>query len=359
MARKPQAGRSRTIPASRVKEALGLFLEPVAKIRKNPRRLFDAPRSAVEQVRRDAERAVEETFKRGGPQAFLERLFDLLPEEAEQNIGRTAREGIERDRAALRGSLAGAALVALYEAADARGPVCPIMALLYDPLGDDAIHEFSVIGKFHAAGRRRGERRAGPLFEAVPALVEKVYAKYLRSIWAMTYLAEGRWPSRPPASLGALVNQLSERLQSLPELIDRDAAHFRNAVQHQRAVYSPATRRVDLSDPKNHDKPSAADWHLNLSLEDFEGRLHQMWEVASTLRTKLQALAMTDLFLRGGAFDALPYIRAALRGDQSATTLLTERNPEVAIQRLMLRGPLPANIDPWFLPTQSKVSRSA
>jgi len=68
---------------------------------------------------------------------------------------------------------------------------------------------------------------------------------------------------------------------------------------------------------------------------------------------------MMDLLLRGGAFDAVPHIRAALRGDSSAVALLAERNLDATIQRLMFRNGIPAGIDPWFLPTRSRVLRSA
>jgi len=342
---------------SQAKQALGPFLEPVARLRKNPRRLFDAPWSAIERMRRDTERALEETFKREAPEAFVKRFCDLLPEEIAPDIGSTVRVRLERERAALRADAGGAALLTLYEAADARGPVSPILTLVSDPLGDDVICEFRVMGKFDAANRRRGERRAQALFEAVPALVEKLYAKHLRSVWAMTQLAEGRWPSGPPPKLGTLVNLLSERLQSFPELIDRDAAHFRNAVAHDHAV--PLGGRVDLSDLKDPEKPSPTDWRLSLALHAFETRLCKMWEVASPLRAKLQALGMMDLLLRGGAFDAVPHIRAALRGDSSAVALLAERNLDATIQRLMFRNGIPAGIDPWFLPTRSRVLRSA
>jgi hypothetical protein len=112
-------------PGARIEKALGVFLRPVAKLRKNTHRAMATPRTTLDRLKRDLEGSLDQVFGRESPDMFFSRMLDLIPKEADQEVLARVREGINRDRAALRQDAAGAALLALYDAADAAGPISP------------------------------------------------------------------------------------------------------------------------------------------------------------------------------------------------------------------------------------------
>jgi hypothetical protein len=263
------------------------------------------------------------------------------------------QQDLQSCREALEVEPSGADLLRLYDAANANGPISPLLVTFAHPMSDEPCFELSSFAALNAARRYRRERRAQKLFDAVPDLVEKVYGRYLRSMWALSFLAEGRWPSRPPGAFGALAQQASARLRGLGTLTDADAGHFRNAVQHRDARYIPYERAVELVDGKDRSRPSPSDWGMILTLEAFEARLTEMWRVAVPLMTKLRSVVTVDLLLRSGLVAAWPLLRNALLGDAQALSALGEQNLDAAMRSEIIRSSPPTAADFWFLPPES------
>jgi hypothetical protein len=207
---------------------------------------------------------------------------------------------------------------------------------------------WSVMAKLDAAARSRGEKKALALLEAVPDLIERIYARHLRAVWALTYLEQGAWPSAPPSSLGALVNQVVPRALAYASLVDAGAGHIRNAVAHRHAEYRPSANRVELEDPP-------AKWKASLSLNELEARLHAMWRVSGSLPNKLRSIGYTEMMLGCGMFEALPLLRDALAGDPVAAKTLADRDPKAAMEARIIRRPPPPGTNLWFLPTPRTV----
>jgi hypothetical protein len=334
--------------AHEVKRTLGVFLRPLEKIRKNPRRASMTPQTTVDRLRRDIETSVDEHFSRESADVFFSRVLELIPSDAD--LDALAREGLARDRAKLRADTHGAQLLALYEAADKAGPVSPLLVYA----GDDAelaVDVWSVLGELGDADKSRGEKRARALRNAIPDLIEKIYARHLRAVWRMSFLAEGKWPSPAPHSLGQLVGQTAARLHAYTGLVDLDAAHFRNAVAHRSAKYNSTKRVVEFRDfnPSN-----GKTWQKDLTLPELDAKLAALWIVSYRLTSELRSLITAETLLRSGMFAAIPLMRDAMRGalhgDLEAAKALTERTPDpnAAFTAQLIRRPPPPKADLWF-----------
>jgi hypothetical protein len=251
------------------------------------------------------------------------------------------QEKLNRDRAALREDAVGEQLLALYEAADASGPLSPIIAV-GGSIEDEFVDFWSILAKFDEAKRSRGEKRARVLLESIPDLIEKVYARHLRAVWIMSFLAQGTWPSRPPDRLGVLVNQVAQRAQSYPGLVDADAGHIRNAVAHRHAEYLPSKRLIELRNP-------LAKWQITLTTGALEAKLKAMLHVAMELTSSLRSLVATDAMLRSGMFSLIPVLRDALNGDAAAVNTLKEKSPDTAMTAQLVRKKPPTGTDLRFL----------
>jgi hypothetical protein len=333
--------------AERVQGAFGMFLRPVMKFTKNSRRAMTTPRTTLDRMKRELEGSLDQVFSRESPDVFISRMLDLIPKERDHEVLAEVRVGIDRDRAAIRQEPSGAALLALYDAADAAGPIAPMMAFSGNP-EDETADVWSVGAKLDTSERSTGERKALALLEAVPDLIECIYARHLRAVWALSFLEQGVWPSAPPGSLGALVNQAVTRVQAYPGLVDVDAGHVRNAVAHRHARYVPSTGNVDLEDPP-------AKWSASLTLEQLEAKLLGMWRVSVALPHSLRRIGHTEMMLRCGMFEVIPLLREGLRGDPVAIQTLADRNPKAAMEAQFVRRPPPPGTNLWFLPTPRTV----
>ena len=325
----------------RVKQALAPFIAPIERLRKNPRRALSSPQSTLHRLKRDVEQWVQQ-LPEGGAEAFMRSMFDLLPEELDADLPARFREDLVERRASFVEEWEPAAqLLSLFDEANARGPIGPMLLFAVDPQADrhDVVDEWSVLGALKDARRLRGERRADRLLRAIPALVGSVYARFLRILWAFSHMAEGHWPSRPPSKLGALVDQLASRLARFPGLVDRNAARLRNAVAHESARYHPSARAVRFVEQRDPLVPSPNDWMATLTLPALEARLQEMWFVGGPMLSKLADLASREAQLATGLVEALPLIRRALREDAEATKQLEAKNLDAAYMKQLIRKP--------------------
>lgn len=188
----------------------------------------------------------------------------------------------------------------------------------------------------------RGMTESEALLEAIPDLIERMYSRYLRTVWVMSFLADGKWPSRPPGTLGALVKQVGQRVQTYAGLVDADAGHLRNAVAHRHAEYLPSKRSIAFRDPP-------AGWQKTLTPAALEAQLMAMCRVTMMLTNELRSVDFLTQYLRCGLFPLLPLLRDALRGDAVAAKALADRNLEATLTAQFLRRKPPPGTELWFL----------
>jgi hypothetical protein len=326
--------------AKRVRAAFAALLEPMAWMRKNPRRAMQAPSTTLERLRTGAEAHVRR-MGADGWMAMLREMFDAVPVVAVDNLVELAKADIAKKRAALGTDELGADALALYDQADANGPLSPWYAVAVPP-PFKAVETLTLIGHLDGLGAKRGERRALALIAAVPKLAT-VYELHLRMVWMLTFLAEGEWPSPPPNAFGAWVKQTAERSGKF-QLVDAQMGHMRNAVQHHAASYRPSSKDIQFRDVP-------ARWSLELTPDLLEEWLTLTWKATTSIRERLQHIAFTDRLLRSGMLEAWADIRGALHGDAAATAALEQRDIDGAERRILFRAGAPP--DPkylWFFP---------
>ncbi len=326
-------------PDAGLRDVFGFLLRPMEKWRRNPRRALATPRTTLERLTRDVQASTREQFDREPLDALLSRILALLPDSEEEILGRI-QERLALDRATLRQDAVGARLLALYEAADAAGPMAPLRFVLGRP-EEEAEAVLSVLGKFDEAERSRGEKRIRAFLEAMPDLLERTYQRHLRMVWAMSFLAEGKWPSRPPGTLNALVGQVVPRVQVYPGLVDADAGRLRNAVAHRHIEYLPSKRTIEFFNPPTN-------WKLTLPRKAFEAKLKSIWRVATVLTSRLRSIANTEMMLRTGMFAQLLLMRDAARAEPAATRALEETSNSTALRSYLVRETPPLGTDLWF-----------
>lgn len=328
--------------AADVERILGPILRSARAVAKNPRRMLQRPRTALAKLKE----RIETDLTAQQPQKFVEDLLLLIPDRGDEEILNAVSSGVREQRERLSGSALGAQLLGLFDQANARGPVSPVVIFMTAP-DEEMVDNFSVLGKFDVALRARGEARANALIEAAPDLLERIYQRYARALWCLTFLADGAWPSHPPANFGALVDQLVPRLTGTPTLVEPDAGHLRNAIQHRHIEYVPRRQVVEFWEK---DRPGKATWRREFSVDELAALLGNLRYVAVNLTTELRSIAYSEMLLHSGMFAALPLLKRAVAGDASAVAAFEDANFEAKVTAGFLRARPPSDYDFWFLP---------
>jgi hypothetical protein len=200
----------------------------------------------------------------------------------------------------------------------------------------------AALGAYHAlleAESWRGERCARALLSAMHQMFEGVYSDYARRIWAMSYLASGSWPRRPPGQLGALQKQLSARVGVGHGLLEPDAHHYRNAFAHNHIEYSPSTGSLNLF--------SADGWACSATPKDLRQKIIRIAHNSLTLLLRLRALAVAELLIKADLALAMPLIAEALNGHSVAAERLQQLNSRIVGQVIRRAPPPGVNIGFW------------
>lgn len=216
------------------------LLEPGRRIRKNPRRLLQAPESAVSSIRSHAERAMETLIDRVGPEGVRKAHEELALELVRSGIDfdtarRLAREELRADQAA-------DCLFAIIRAADVVFPLAPIV-LTANP-ASAARARLWASAALEEARRARGERRRRLACVAAGLVTEGAYRTYVVKLWVMCQLARRRAEEPVVPAYGVALGQVAKWIAAYPMLVDADAARIRNAIHHHHFEYPGRTIRL-------------------------------------------------------------------------------------------------------------------
>lgn len=325
-----------------VERILGPILRPARALAKNPRRMFQRPRTALAKMKE----RIETDFAAQNPEHFVQGLLQLIPDRGVEEILGAVSGGVREQREKLSATQPGEQLLSLFDRANARGPVSPLVVFMTRP-DEEMVDNFSVLGKFDIAIRARGEGRANALIEAAPDLLERIYMRYARWLWCLSFLGDGTWPSRPPANFGALVDQLVPRLAGTPALVEPDAGHIRNAIQHRHIDYRPRRQVVEFWEK---DRPGKATWRREFTIDALGELLGRLRYIAVDLMAELRSIAYSEMLLHSGMFAALPLMKRAIAGDAAAAAALEGANFDAKVTAGFVRARPPSDYEFWFLP---------
>lgn len=102
---------------------------------------------------------------------------------------------------------------------------------------------------FSQAGKSNDEAKVRALIRALRETAEMLYEPYLRALFQIAMLAEGKW-SKGPENFGSLVKQTHEKLKSYPEIVEPNAGWLRNAASHAHWVYEVNKKTIIVWDLK-------------------------------------------------------------------------------------------------------------
>lgn len=143
----------------------------------------------------------------------------------------------------------------------------------------------------------RGGVRARAFVRAYRETSEWLYEPYLRVLWRLANFAF-KEAKVAPKNLGPLVEQLSERLNDYPGLVDAEAGWRRNAASHAHWEHDEKTDVLTMWDEK---KPPSS-----VQVDELVTRLNDMHQMSGpTIERVAQLYLIRDVFCKTGLFDAL------------------------------------------------------
>ena len=110
-------------------------------------------------MKTSVEEELTELFRVERVEDIFARFFDALPPGTEADTMPLLHARLAADWDELRALRGGADRPSLYDQAIANGPIAPLLLISVDPMGDDPIHELSVLPCFGLVGSLRNRRR--------------------------------------------------------------------------------------------------------------------------------------------------------------------------------------------------------
>jgi hypothetical protein len=208
-------------------------------------------------------------------------------------------------------------IVALAEAAFAEDPRAAWTAFMnidddVDPVATRIARAAVLRGR-----KMRGEARGWAALDGISRTAEPLYATYVRLLWRLSKIRDGKPPNDGADKFGALLAQAFEKLgHTASALLDRDADILRNANAHLSGVRVSARASftvVSSSDPgrrvtltatqllrRAEDLFSAAALHLKLARMAFVHRLMVRHAAFPVVFDHLPGLATDEMLGNGG-----------------------------------------------------------
>lgn len=273
--------------------------------------MLERPTTVLDRAARQAKQALDRRLAQVGPDGWLRDMCGVVShisdtEWAQVQARATARLVKVRHRVAR--DAAGQDILALIDTAHAAVRNGPLLAVL-----NPAEHGPATLGahgRVLAVVGTRGEERARLVLDAARVVSEQVYQPYLKAVWKLADLADGRVPRNPPP-YGRLVQDLAERFgSSHPSLVEPDAAHIRNAVVHGRVAYVPRRHLVTMHD--------ASGWRAELTVREVDLLTRRMLKVAAEVYPKAINAFMEEAYFGAGLFVWREFARAVLAEDRAA-----------------------------------------
>ena len=154
---------------------------------------------------------------------------------------RRARANLRRRLREARQDPRGTELLRTIRRADTRAPFASAIALLeLLPNEETSRQAFAAAAQVEQITRLRGEARARAAANAVLSVSESTYKTYLRFLFRLVFLTEGRQPP-VPSTVGALICQISSKIADAPSLVHPEVAWLRNGIAHRHFHYDDAT----------------------------------------------------------------------------------------------------------------------
>lgn len=285
------------------------LLAPIEEINRRPKEFLQSPATAIARMQRKMERRFQPLAGRpDGGEIFLRQIVDALPLDAiagaeEVGIASLARKEGRR----IARSKIGRDLLALIDEADraVRHSPCIVQP---EPTkhGQETL---LARGRLLAIDDERGEARARALWSAAAAIAEPLYLDYLRRLWQLAELAEGRWPRDPPA-FGKLVESLRTRLARFPNLLVPLCARVRNAVDHGHIDYNGRSRRIEMNNKDG--------WRAEMRTRELEALTRAMLREVDIFRDSMHHF-LNSRFLTALIPPFLSLFRAMKSRDDSET----------------------------------------
>jgi hypothetical protein len=180
---------------------------------------------------------------------------------------------------------------------------------------------------FKQAEEASGEARATLALEALAKTAEFLYKPYVQTVWALSYVRQGKRPPQAP-EFGDLVRVAHERLGDLPGLVEKDAGWMRNSAVHNLPDYVPEEDSLWMWD-RNHPR-------TKVRVDDLLEMAQRMYIIsAATIQRVAQLYMLRDFFLNTGLFDMFvectPYIFA---GDEQRLAAAEQEMSEYATSLL-------------------------
>lgn len=132
---------------------------------------------------------------------------------------------------------------------------------------------------FEEAEKSHGEHKARITMRLFPVICGFLYENYIRMLWELNSVLEGKTEIRSKGKFGKLINDLVPRLENLDmlELIEPKAAFYRNAASHASYTYDSKNNLLEL-------------WDVNKAKTSFD--VESLYETAS----EMYSLTSFDLY---------------------------------------------------------------
>lgn len=246
------------------------MLEPIKMYREDAFAFIERPASAFARMGQRIAGILERELADGGPEAFTRRIFApmaaMTPAQWAAAPGRLM-DDVQRRRRRVARSPTGEQLLELVDAANARTRNGALLACLHpERHGKASLRALSRIIRINGS---RGEARAELVLDAILVVWDEVYQPYLRSVWKLLELSEGRAPLKIPRG-GNLMKNLAARLGShRAAIVEPAALRIRDAVAHPHGHIEHEARGVVLL----RNKDGWSEKFRTRELEDILGRM--------------------------------------------------------------------------------------
>jgi hypothetical protein len=173
------------------------------------------------------------------------------------------------------------------------------------------------------AERETGEARATTVLRALPPISEYLYKPYLFTLWALSYIKEGKMPPQAP-EFGELVKQMHRRLADYPGLVEPDAGWMRNSAVHNMPEYV-------------RDEDSVVMWDRNrertkVRVDDLLAMVQRMYVISGITIVYVGQLYMfRDFLVNTGLFnkfiDCIPLV---FSGDEARLAVMEQEMKQLS-----------------------------
>ena len=150
--------------------------------------------------------------------------------------------------------------------------------------------------------KTQGEKRAFYVYEAMRHICEHIYQPYLKTIWQLAYLRDGRLPPDNEPSYGNMVKVCLENLPpKYHKLIEPSVSIMRNAPSHNPLNWVYETDTIVLKDKEKQ---------IEMPVNELIQKLESMLQISSLTISRVGQLYMFRIFSKNGfmenLFDLLP-----------------------------------------------------